>query len=201
MEESKNDATLAELAKNGDVDAFKSLFDRYYVRLRLVATKILGSEEDASDICQEAFLKAYKNLDSFRGESSFYTWIYRIMYNLSIDLTRKASRKYEHTTDTGELPEYGSAANVSTIRTPEEEFYRGELSTAISQALKELSPSHRAVLMLREHDGMSYDEISNTLQCSVGTVMSRLHHARKKLTGILELALGEKKLIKQAGVQ
>ncbi len=180
----------------GDMDAFKNLFDRYYMRLRSVAYGILLNEEDAADVCQDAFFKAYKNLTTFRGQSSFYTWMYRIVYNLCIDLGRKSSRKRE--TVTSEISIFEQRAEMPhseyfmpSYSSPEEMTYRGELAREIKKAMEALSPSHRAVVNLRELEGLSYEEISESLGCSVGTVMSRLFHARKKLGAALERALGE----------
>jgi RNA polymerase sigma-70 factor (ECF subfamily) len=178
-------------ASQGDVESFKLLYDRYFVRLRSVAFGILLNEEDAADVCQEAFFKAYKSLPQFRSQSSFYTWIYRIVYNLCIDLSRKSSRKREIATSENSVFEIGANRPYSEYfmpppTSPEEEVYRSELAEGIALALEDLSPAHRAVVTLREIDGLSYDEISKSLDCSVGTVMSRLHHARKKLCASLE---------------
>jgi RNA polymerase sigma-70 factor, ECF subfamily len=183
-------------ATEGDMDAFRKLFERYYMRLRSVAFGILSNEEDAADVCQEAFFKAYKNLSTFRGQSSFYTWMYRIVYNLCIDLGRKSSRKREVPTAETSVFEQGvsrphSEYFIPASTSPEEHAYRGELGDQIRHAMDQLSPSHRAVIVLRELEGLSYDEISQSLGCSVGTVMSRLYHARKKLCVVLEQAMEE----------
>jgi RNA polymerase sigma-70 factor (ECF subfamily) len=183
-------------ASEGDVDAFKNLFDRYYMRLRSVAYGILSNEEDAADVCQEAFFKAYRNLATFRGQSSFYTWMYRIVYNLCIDLGRKSSRKREIPTAEASVFEHGATRPYSEYlmplpSSPEENAYNGELAEGIREAMQELSPAHRSVISLRELDGMSYEEISVSLGCSVGTVMSRLFHARKKLCASLERIIGD----------
>jgi len=192
MQTSSNlsESELVLRAQNGDLEAFKVLFDAHYMRLRLAMTRIIGNGDDAEDICQDAFLKAFKGIHAFKGESAFYTWIYRIARNLVIDLSRKASRRYERAGQEDFIFDKSQGDPVidafhGHIESQEEAIYSAEVGTAIGKALDELSPSHRAVIVLREYDGLSYEEIGKTLHCSVGTVMSRLHHARKKLVTLL----------------
>ncbi len=183
------DKELVNLAREGDVNSFRALVERYQHRVLLVAQSIIGRREDAEDIVQEAFLKAFRNLSSFKGESSFYTWLYRIVFNLAIDEQRKRYRHME--TSTGDLHTLSSFAEqgkdgsnsalLSRGSDPENEFENSQLRQHLSEAIKTLSPAHRAVIILREIDGLSYAEISDVVGCSKGTVMSRLHHARKKL--------------------
>jgi RNA polymerase sigma-70 factor (ECF subfamily) len=166
------------------------------MRLRSVACGVLSNEEDAADVCQEAFLKAYKNLSTFRGHSSFYTWMYRIVFNLCIDLSRKSSRRHEIACGEISVLEQGASSPhmehlASLPASPEKNLYRSELANEIKKAMDSLSPPHRSVIMLREVEGLTYEEISCALGCSVGTVMSRLYHARKKLTVVLEKSLSE----------
>lgn len=193
---------LINSARRGDLEAFKVLFDAHYMRLRLAVTRIIGSGVDAEDICQDAFLKAFKSIGSFKGESAFYTWIYRIANNLIIDQSRKASRRYERTAQEDFVFDKSQGDPVidnfhGHHQAPDDVVYSGELRVAIGDALDQLTPSHRAVIVLREYDGLSYEEIGKTLQCSVGTVMSRLHHARKKLVGLLEKTVKKPLLVNQ----
>ena len=190
--ESLDDSALVELTREGKREAFKVLVERYQKRAHSVALGILGSYEDAEDIAQEAFVKAYKNLDSFRGQSSFYTWLYRIIFNLSIDLSRKASRRSEFASDKTEILDaqtrdsVGSGAYLSSTPAPDAVLRKREIREGIKKALSELSENHRAVIVLREIEGLSYAEMSDVLGCSQGTVMSRLHHARKRLQESLQ---------------
>lgn len=181
---------LIARARQGDLEAFKVLFEAHYMRLRLATTRIIGNSDDAEDVCQEAFLKAFKGIQNFKGDSAFYTWIYRIAHNLIIDMSRKASRRYEKSGQEDFIFDKSSGDPIiDTFHgqqiNQEDAVYSGQLGKAIGNALDQLSPSHRAVILLRECDGLSYEEIGKTLHCSVGTVMSRLHHARKKLVGLL----------------
>ena len=182
------DGPLVDRARAGDLQAFRELVERYQNRALSIAIGVVGSREDAEDVVQEAFLKAYRNLGSFRGQSSFYTWLYRIVFNLAIDLSRKRYRRSE--TNVGDhssmdVLSHHSSGDVSdflgSVPDPDQAMQRTELGQSIARALDSLSAEHRAVIVLREIDGLSYSEISDVVGCSKGTVMSRLHHARKRL--------------------
>lgn len=193
LEELK-DEELVEIALCGDCKGFQQLVTRYQTKAHSLAYGILKNFQDAEDVAQEAFTKAYKNLAGFKGQSGFYTWFYRIVFNLSIDVSRKKYRKVETTTDEEKTLESFANANNSALGqlalnsnafTPEEIHAHRELRSKINYALSELSDEHRAVVILREVDGLSYEEISDIVGCNKGTVMSRLHHARKKLQKFL----------------
>lgn len=192
-ERARRDEMLVERARNGEREAFKQLVEQYQSRAHAVALGVVGNYQDAEDVVQDAFVKAYRNLGSFRGQSSFYTWLYRIVFNLAIDLSRRAYRKNEHSVE--HAAGLDSAARTSAsdagsylgkVADPEEERRNAEIRLRFSQALASLSPEHRAVIILREIDGLSYSEISDVIGCSKGTVMSRLHHARKRLQAALK---------------
>ncbi len=186
------DLALVKRTVDGDVDAYRELVERYQQRIHSVVLGIIGNFDDALDITQEAFIKAYNHLPSFRRHSGFYTWIYRIAYNLAIDEKRKRYRHVEQAT--GEVLELDRASHrnisapgsmLSAGPEPDESVERAELRSDISAALDTLSDEHRAVIVLREIEGLSYSEISDVVGCSKGTVMSRLHHARKKMQDAL----------------
>ncbi len=186
------DLEYVELARAGDLEAFRQLVTRYQSRAFSVAIGIVGRKEDAEDIVQEAFLKVYRNLGSFRGQSSFYTWLYRIVFNLSIDLSRRRYRRSEASFGDSSsmdavVQNVGKDASdfMATSTSPDMELDRVQIGKRIALGLEKLSPAHRAVIVLREIDGLSYTEISDVVGCSKGTVMSRLHHARKKLQQFL----------------
>ncbi len=190
-----NDSMLVDRAKRGDISAFRQLVERYQHRVHLVALGVCGDFQDAQDVTQEAFIKAFRKLSSFRKQSSFYTWIYRIAYNLAIDQQRK---RYRHTEisigDVSELDRANGsgcrAGNPCRSKRPDTELETSELGTQIHFAIENLSSEHRAVILLREVDGLSYTEISEVVGCSKGTVMSRLHHARKSLQHMLTDVIG-----------
>lgn len=183
----KTDEQLVEQARRGDKEAFRELFERYQRKVMTVAVGMVGNPEDAMEIVQDTFVKAYEHLNRFKGESSFYTWLFRIAVNRAIDLRR--FRKRNPTTgleDEFRYPDsdqpYDDFLGDEEERTdPVRHAEVHEIGKRVAQAIAELTPDHRAVILLREVEGLSYEEISRVMQCSKGTVMSRLHYARKKL--------------------
>lgn len=144
---------------------------------------VVHNQDDAIELAQETFVRAYGNLAKFESRSSFSTWLYRIAANLAIDFWRREGR---HMVLHGEDAETEISRLPSATGDSFREADRKELSERLKQALGELTPEHRAVILLREVEGLSYDEISETLQCPRGTVMSRLHYARGRLREILK---------------
>jgi RNA polymerase sigma-70 factor (ECF subfamily) len=182
-----DEAELIELSRKGDSKAFGVLVERYQRRVVGVALAVVHNQDDAIELAQETFVRAYENLAKFESRSSFSTWLYRIAANLAIDFWRREGR---HVVLHGE----DADNEISRLASPEgdsfKELSRTELSQRLKKALGELTPEHRAVILLREVEGLSYDEISDALQCPRGTVMSRLHYARTHLRAILQ-DLGE----------
>ena len=181
---------LVKRCQNGDSEAFDELVTRYRTRVFGMIYNMVHSEQDAWDLAQDSFIKAWKSIKRFRGQSSFYTWIYRIVMNVTIDWLRKKQIKAggAEFDDSIQLKEVDPAsktmpkADVLPSESMEHKEIRGEIDKAIAQ----LSPEHRAVILMKEIDGMQYHEIAETLGCSIGTVMSRLFYARKKLQNLLK---------------
>lgn len=148
-----------------------------------VALAVVHNQDDAIELAQETFIRAYENLAKFESRSSFSTWLYRIAANLAIDFWRREGR---HVVLHGEDADHEISRLPSAQGDSYKEFSRSELSARLKQALGELTAEHRAVILLREVEGLSYDEISEVLQCPRGTVMSRLHYARGRLREILQ---------------
>lgn len=182
------DGELVALAQAGDRDAVQTLLERYERRLLAVIVGMVRNPEDAKEILQETFVRAFRNLEGFKGESSFYTWIYRIAMNLAIDHQRRGSKRplveFDETFGVKE-DAVGEGSAVLGVD-PFKRVRSRELGRKIFEAIESLTPDHRAVILLREIDGLSYEEISDVLECSLGTVMSRLHYARKKLQSRLQ---------------
>jgi RNA polymerase sigma-70 factor, ECF subfamily len=170
------DLELVARARAGDRDAFRLLVERYEGRAYAIAYGFLGNREDAREIVQEAFLKAYRTLAGFRGEAGFYTWLYRIVVNLAIDFRRRDRPAPLEEPDRLRDPREADPAS---------EAYRGELREAIRAAIDGLPREQRAVIVLRELEGLSYAEIAEVEQVPIGTVMSRLFYARRKLQAAL----------------
>ena len=184
----QSDGALIEASRRGDREAFRGLVERYFRRVLAVATGMLRNREDAQDVAQEIFIKAYRNLGSFKGNAAFYTWLYRIAVNVCIDFQRREGRSVPIVDRSGASGGEASGAEVSDDRPDADPFERvksQEIGMSVRAALDELTPEHRAVILLREVEGLSYEEISHVMQCAKGTVMSRLHYARKRLQGRL----------------
>lgn len=150
----------------------------------------MGNHEDAEEVVQEALLKAYRKLDRFRGGSKFYTWLYRIVYNEAIDRVRKAGRNraVDYDDAIGRHEEADGASELMPPRmdaNPDVVQKRRELKEQMEAALAQLSEPHQAVIVLREVKGLTYEEIAEVVGCPKGTVMSRLHHARKHMQALL----------------
>jgi RNA polymerase sigma-70 factor, ECF subfamily len=181
------DEEIIRAAQAGDEEAFRSLVERYRNRAFGVALGIVGDPDEALDVVQEAFVKAYYNLKAFRFGSNFYTWFYRLLVNQAIDQWRKSSRSQAVPLDEARLSEGASLPGTGNHpRTPEELLQDRQLADALARAVGALPEHHRAVIVLREVEGLAYEEIAEILKCSVGTVMSRLHYARAKLKEALK---------------
>jgi RNA polymerase sigma-70 factor (ECF subfamily) len=186
-----DDLTLVKRVRGGDQRAFKLLVERYQRKVYAVALGMLKDKEEAMDVSQEAFVKVYKYLDHFKGDASFYTWLYRITVNICIDIIRKRAGAGGEAVEFDEtLPMDVSEANIGALGSrlgtnPQKSALRRELAEKIQEALASVPEKHRAILLLREVEGMSYEDLSRTLDIPKGTVMSRLFHARAKVQKIL----------------
>lgn len=178
-----NDAELIQRVLAGDGAAYRPLVERYQNRVHAMVYGVVRNPEDARDIVQNAFVKAYRNLSGFRIESSFYTWIYRIAMNLAIDHVRKTKRRKTTGFDEaiGARDDDGAMLEVHHEESPQRALQRKELQTRILAALDTLTEEHREIILLREVEGLSYKEIADAMGVPEGTVMSRLFYARKKL--------------------
>ena len=170
-------------AKRGDRDAFRTLFERYHRRAYALAFGVVRHQDDALDVVQDAFIKAHKYLDKFEGNSSFYTWLYRIVMNLAIDHLRKHKRARPVELDEQKLEDAADEGLMSRLLggNPGHALMDKQIRARIDEALGELSENHRTVLVMRELEGLSYEEMAQAMDCSKGTIMSRLFHARKNM--------------------
>jgi RNA polymerase sigma-70 factor (ECF subfamily) len=177
-----DDRDLVDATKRGDREAFRTLFERYHRRAYALAYGVVRQQDDALDIVQDAFIKAHKHLDKFEGTSSFYTWLYRIVMNLAIDHLRKHRRVRPVELDEQNLAESDDPLLPKLLGgNPGRALLDKEIRERIDAALGELSENHRAVLVMRELEGLSYEEMAQAMGCSKGTIMSRLFHARKNM--------------------
>ncbi len=181
---------LVKRCQAGETEAFDELVTRYRTRIFAMIYNMVHNEQDAWDLAQDSFVKAWKSIKRFRGRSSFYTWIYRIVMNVTIDWLRKKQVKGAGVEfdDAIQLREVNPASKTlpKAEPLPYERMERTEVRARIDNAITQLSPEHRAVILMKETEGMQYHEIAEALGCSIGTVMSRLFYARKKLQNLLK---------------
>lgn len=177
------DEELIEAALKGDSAAFGSLVRKYQDRLYNTMLHVVGSPDDARDVVQDAFVKAFLKLETFRRSSAFYTWLYRIAFNTAISgQRRRRPQSLDERRDCGQEP-------LDTGSAPSERLEQEELAGQVRAALETLSDEHRTVVVLRDVDGRGYDEIAEILEVPVGTVRSRLHRARMQLREQLKTML------------
>lgn len=181
--EAEEDRELIERVQRGDQAAFRALVERHQRRAFTIAVGLVRDENDAREIVQEAFLRVYRGLASFQGGSSFFTWLYRIVMNLAIDLKRKPGRRDVELQESRVVEEDADFPLVSRIdgADPVDVLRRREIAARIHTALDALPDIHRGVILMREIEGMSYEEMAQAMGVSKGTIMSRLFHARQKL--------------------
>ena len=181
--DAEEDRELIQRAQQGDQAAFRKLVERHQRRAFAIAMGLVRDENDARELVQDAFLRVYKGLNSFQGGSSFFTWLYRIVTNLAIDLMRKPGRRDAELLDGQVIDEATEFPLISRIdgADPMDVLRRQEIAARIKTALEALPPYHRGVILMREVEGMSYEEMAQAMGVSKGTIMSRLFHARQKL--------------------
>jgi len=181
-----NDEKLVRSAQRGDMDAFEELVARHRDKIYARAFSMMRSEDEALDVSQEAWVKGWQRLKQFQGESSFVTWMTRIVINLCLDQLRKQKRQKAESIEQLAEDAGGVERQMPVVTTnPTEGLERRELRARIDRALNQLSYEHRTVLILHEFEELEYKEIAKRMQCSIGTVMSRLFYARRRMANLL----------------
>jgi RNA polymerase sigma-70 factor (ECF subfamily) len=181
-----NDEKLVRSAQRGDMDAFEELVARHRDKIYARAFSMMRSEDEALDVSQEAWVKGWQRLKQFQGESSFVTWMTRIVINLCLDQLRKQKRQKAESIEQLADDSGGVERQMPVVTTnPTEGLERRELRARIDRALTQLSYEHRTVLILHEFEELEYKEIAKRMQCSIGTVMSRLFYARRRMANLL----------------
>lgn len=199
MSEEKNapdaagDRKLVRAAQKGDAAAFRTLVESYQRRVYQLALGMLKDPDEAMDIAQETFVRVHRYLPSFKGDSSFFTWTYRIAMNLCLDAQRRKGRGERVDLADGDEAELEAAMDPpsAALAGPQRAALNVELKGKLEEALASLSENHRAILLLRELEGLSYEELAKVLGIRKGTVMSRLFHARLKMQNKLREYLGD----------
>lgn len=192
MSDREVDQQLVERAQRGDKHAFELLVIRYQRRLGRLISRFVRNSAVAEDLTQEAFIKAYRALPSFRGESAFYTWLYRIGINTAKNYLAALRRQAPTSTpfDAEEAEEFEGSEFLQEVSTPENELMSKQVACVVNDSLQRLPEDLRTALTLREIDGLSYEEIAEVMNCPVGTVRSRIFRAREKIAVDLRPLLG-----------
>lgn len=187
MSERSIDQALVERVQKGDKSAFDVLVLKYQNRIIQLVNRYVRDADEAMDVAQEAFLKAYRAIDRFRGDSAFYTWIYRIAINTAKNhLVASGRRPPGGDIDAQEAEQYEGAAGLREYDTPERLLLKDEIQASIAKAIDTLPDDLRTAITLRELEGMSYEEIAQTMDCPIGTVRSRIFRARDAIDTVLQ---------------
>ena len=179
----ERDQALVVRCQGGDTQAFDELVTHYRGKVYAMIVNMIRNDADSWDLAQDVFVKAWKALPKFEARSAFYTWLYRITHNVTYDWMRKkkitAGTEFDDQVALDAEP--GAHTSPRAVQQPDENVHGGELRSQIDAAIQELSADHRQAILLKEIEGLSYQEIADVMECSIGTVMSRLFYARKKL--------------------
>ena len=181
------DTVLVRRAREGDLGAYDDLVRRYQERIYATVYHMTSNHEDANDLAQEAFIKAFQALKSFKGGSSFYTWVYRIAVNKTINFLKQRKNKTQMSLDDMDFNAEHDPDLVALIseKTPRREINLAELQEKLNEAMQKLSEPHRLVVTLHDVQGLSHEEIAEIMDCNIGTVRSRLFYARQQLQAYL----------------
>lgn len=184
---SPDETVLVKRARQGDLAAYDELVRRYQERIYATVYHMTANHEDANDLAQEAFIKAYQALKSFKGGSSFYTWVYRIAVNKTINFLKQRKNRAHMSLDDLDFNAEHDPDLVALIseKTPRREIGLAELHEKLNVALQKLSEHHRLVVTLHDVQGLSHEEIAEIMNCNIGTVRSRLFYARQQMQGYL----------------
>jgi len=185
--EAADERELVQWSRNGDLSAYDELIRRFQERIYATLYNMTSNHEDAADLTQEAFVKAWQALKSFKGDSSFFTWVYRIAVNRTLNFLKSRKKRLHmslNDLDSG-VERNPDLVNLVSHDTPRRNVGLEELKEKLNEALQQLSESHRMVVILHDIQGLPHDEIATILDCNPGTVRTRLYYARQQLQGLL----------------
>lgn len=186
-----SDRMLVERVQRGDRSAFDMLVRKYQHKIIKLISRYVHDSTEVLDVAQEAFIKAYRAIPGFRGDSAFYTWLYRIAINTAKNhLVAESRRPLDHGVDLQDPEQYDMQARLRDMDTPERLLLTEEIQRTVEAAIEQLPEDLRTAIILREIDGMSYEEIAQAMSCPVGTVRSRIFRAREAIDGKLRPLLG-----------
>jgi RNA polymerase sigma-70 factor, ECF subfamily len=192
MSDREVDQQLVERAQHGDKHAFELLVSKYQRKLARLLSRFIRDSTEVEDVTQEAFIKAYRALPTFRGDSAFYTWLYRIGINTAKNYLVAMGRRAPTTTDidSEEAEGFEDGDQLRDLNTPENELASRQIAETVNQTLAELPEELRTAITLREIEGLSYEDIANIMSCPIGTVRSRIFRAREAIAARLRPLLG-----------
>ena len=191
MSDKDIDLALVKRVQRGDKRAFDLLVRKYQHKIAHLVARYVRDTSEVQDVSQEAFIKAYRGLANFRGESAFYTWLYRIAINTAKNyLASQARRGDENGVDAQEAEQFDGADGLREYASPERVLLTEEIKQTVHETIKELPDDLRVAISLREFEGMSYEEIAEAMECPVGTVRSRIFRAREAIDQALKPLLG-----------
>ena len=192
MSDREVDQQLVERAQRGDKKAFELLVSKYQRKLARLLSRFIRDATEVEDVTQEAFIKAYRALPGFRGDSAFYTWLYRIGINTAKNYLVAMGRRAPTTTDidSEEAEGFDTSDQLRDLNTPESEMASRQIAETVNQTLAELPEELRTAITLREIEGLSYEDIANIMNCPIGTVRSRIFRAREAIAAKLRPMLG-----------
>ncbi|MBK1780995.1 RNA polymerase sigma factor RpoE [Advenella sp. WQ 585] len=193
MSERDVDAELVARVQKGDKRAFDLLVLKYQRKIMRLLSRMLNNHAEVEDIAQETFIKAYRALPQFRGDSAFYTWLYRIAINTARNWLSSNQRKMlvSDTFETKDGETFSQSDNLIDIDTPESRMVSREIGQTVNKAIEDLPEDLRTAIVLREIEGLSYEEIAQTMECPIGTVRSRIFRAREAIAARLKPVLGQ----------
>jgi len=187
MSEKAIDLALVKQAQNGDIKAFELLVQRYQQKVGGVISKLIKDYHEIQDITQDVFIKVYKALPNFRGDSAFYTWIYRIAINTAKNhLVSRGRRIQNSDIEPSDAEHYSGGFEKQNFDTPDAEYERQEIEKVVHDSIAELPEDLKRAIILREVDGLSYEEIAEEMNCPIGTVRSRIFRARDAVDNALK---------------
>lgn len=195
MSDREVDQQLVERAQHGDKHAFELLVSKYQRKLARLLSRFIRDATEVEDVTQEAFIKAYRALPSFRGDSAFYTWLYRIGINTAKNYLVAMGRRAPTTTplDAEEAESLGEGEQLQDLNTPENQMMSRQVAESVNQTLSQLPEELRTAITLREIEGLSYEDIASIMNCPIGTVRSRIFRAREAIADQLRPLLGTSK--------
>jgi RNA polymerase sigma-70 factor (ECF subfamily) len=187
MTDREIDQQLVERAQRGDKQAFELLVGKYQRKLARLLSRFIRDATEVEDVTQEAFIKAYRALPTFRGDSAFYTWLYRIGINTAKNYLAAMGRRAPTTTeiDSEEAEGYEDGEQLRDLNTPENQMMSRQVAETVNQTLESLPEELRSAITLREIEGLSYDDIADIMNCPIGTVRSRIFRAREAIAAKL----------------